>query len=390
MNTVRNSPSNMSIDNGGSGRNAQPAAVAATAGTNTLTALPHMILYRSHQPEPPKVDIDWNIMVDVRMDEFKDDDDKTLCDPDPDYRIGVPSHDPKLMFGPSVTRHVRSSRRSTPKRTSTCGRADQRRPRWCCFWLVLFVLGWILSFMLFALLMQQLKAPNSKQDLVWESADTDESDDTWTPQDYKNMEDEAMKKPFILRINAGSAHDITDMYGNVWIKDNVALSEGLVTAVTTTGVDDGGPTIFTVSGDGSLYSESSDETWSQTHLSNAQHEGKDLYRDERWFNTTGTYEIPVPDDLQSGNTTLYDVTLYFCELFYDEPLERVFQVYIEDDPVLGGPTLDLVAMGGGTKLAVLPIQRLVQVRDGRLTIRFESLVEHAKISAIQIIRIDSS
>jgi hypothetical protein len=96
-----------------------------------------------------------------------------------------------------------------------------------------------------------------------------------------------------------------------------------------------------------------------------------LYQSERYGDFS--YTIPVAN----GD---YLVTLKFAEIYWTQPGQRVFNVLLEGVKVISN--LDLVAkVGPNTAYDVtLP----VHVTDGKLNIKFKSVVDYAKVSAIMV------
>lgn len=88
-----------------------------------------------------------------------------------------------------------------------------------------------------------------------------------------------------------------------------------------------------------------------------------------------SYELPVTDGL-------YNVTLFFAEIFHDEAGKRSFDVWVEDK--FAESNLDIVAETSGKGVALTRTHDDILVTDGKLTIRFEKHVNEAKISAIHI------
>ena len=96
-----------------------------------------------------------------------------------------------------------------------------------------------------------------------------------------------------------------------------------------------------------------------------------LYQSERYGNFS--YKIPVAN----GD---YLVTLKFAEIYWSQVGQRVFNVSMEGKVVLSN--LDLVAKVGPK--AAYNVSLPVTVTDGILTIGFQSVVNHAKVSAIKV------
>jgi hypothetical protein len=96
-----------------------------------------------------------------------------------------------------------------------------------------------------------------------------------------------------------------------------------------------------------------------------------LYQTERYGNFTYTFSVP--------NGT-YTVTLKFAELYWTTTGKRVFNVAIIGTTVLS--SFDIVAAAGGPLIAV---DRSFTVGPtNNITIQFTTVVDNAKIDAIQI------
>jgi N-acetylneuraminic acid mutarotase len=98
-----------------------------------------------------------------------------------------------------------------------------------------------------------------------------------------------------------------------------------------------------------------------------------LYQTERYAPTL-TYNVPVPN----GN---YEVTLYFAEIYFNAPGQRVFNVSIEGQIVL--QNFDIWAVAG--QFAAVQRTFVVTVTGGVLNIVGTASVDNAKLSAIQIL-----
>ena len=98
-----------------------------------------------------------------------------------------------------------------------------------------------------------------------------------------------------------------------------------------------------------------------------------LYQTERYAPTL-TYNIPVVN-----NT--YTVTLYFAEIWFNAPGDRVFNVSIEGQTVL--QNFDIWAVAG--EYAAVQRTFVVTVTDGVLNIVATASANNAKFSAIQVV-----
>jgi hypothetical protein len=96
-----------------------------------------------------------------------------------------------------------------------------------------------------------------------------------------------------------------------------------------------------------------------------------LYQSERYGDFS--YAIPV----MNGD---YLVTLRFAEIYWTQPGQRVFNVLIEGVKVLS--KLDVVAKVGPNTAYDVTIP--IHVTDGQLNIKFQSVVDYAKVSAIMV------
>jgi pectate lyase len=97
-----------------------------------------------------------------------------------------------------------------------------------------------------------------------------------------------------------------------------------------------------------------------------------LYQSERYGNFS--YKFDVPDGL-------YDVTLYFAEIYWKEAGRRRFDVLIEGDLVLDN--YDIFATAGHDAALALVFPEL-WVEDGQLNIEFITVNDHAQTAAIAV------
>jgi len=98
-----------------------------------------------------------------------------------------------------------------------------------------------------------------------------------------------------------------------------------------------------------------------------------LYQTVRYAPTL-TYNIPVVN----GTHT---VTLYFAEIFFNGPGQRVFNVSIEGQTVL--QNFDVWAAAG--QFAAVQRTFVVTVTDGVLNIVATASADNADLSAIQVV-----
>src|SRR5690606_16327456 len=99
-----------------------------------------------------------------------------------------------------------------------------------------------------------------------------------------------------------------------------------------------------------------------------------IYQTE--INGNFTYNIPVP---KAG---IYDLSLHFAELFHQTIGARVFNVEIEN----GQFSLDNYDIFSNVGYATAEVKRFygINVEDGFLTLKFTSIQNKAKISAIEV------
>lgn len=97
-----------------------------------------------------------------------------------------------------------------------------------------------------------------------------------------------------------------------------------------------------------------------------------LYQTVRY--NLSAYDVPLPNGA-------YTVTLKFCEPHYEAAGKRVFNVSLQDRPVL--EKLDIFARVGGNRALDFTFTN-VTVSDGRLRIGFTPVVEYPSIAAIAI------
>ena len=105
----------------------------------------------------------------------------------------------------------------------------------------------------------------------------------------------------------------------------------------------------------------------------AQTEDDVLYQSEAFGNN-----FSYQQELENGS---YDVTLKFAEVFFNNAGQRVFDVAAEGQTVLDD--FDIVESAGGKNIAV-DRTFTVGVSDGTLDLDFSSIIDKAKVSAIEI------
>ena len=96
-----------------------------------------------------------------------------------------------------------------------------------------------------------------------------------------------------------------------------------------------------------------------------------LYQSERYGNFN--YSIPLPN----GS---YNVLLKFAEIYQDNPGARIFSVYIEGKEVIHN--LDLYFRTG--KYTAYDVVIPVELNDDTVNINFVSVIDNAKLSAMEI------
>ncbi len=100
-----------------------------------------------------------------------------------------------------------------------------------------------------------------------------------------------------------------------------------------------------------------------------------IYQSERYGNMA--YAVPVP-------AGIYTVRLHFAEIFYSDTNQRKFNVNVEGSQGLL-TNYDIVAKAGAAFTPAIEEFKDISVVDGSLSIGFVSIVDNAKISAIEII-----
>ncbi len=110
-------------------------------------------------------------------------------------------------------------------------------------------------------------------------------------------------------------------------------------------------------------------------------EDDELYRTEVFDLDVFTYDIPVP-----GEATL-DVSLHFAEIFHGVENgngigARVFDVDVEGQGSLSN--YDIFEEAGAAATAVIASFDDISVQDGSLTITFTTVVDAAKVNAVEV------
>jgi hypothetical protein len=150
---------------------------------------------------------------------------------------------------------------------------------------------------------------------------------------------------YVHRVNCGSDRQFIDNRGNPWGSDKSYLSG------------------YWGYNGGDAYQVADDI---------AATEDDDLFRSERWGSSGYAF------DVENG---VYDVSLYFAEIYFESPGMRVFDVIVEGDTLIRD--LDIFAEAGHDMALIKSFQ--VTVADSQLNIGFVSVIEDPKIAAIEII-----
>ena len=98
-----------------------------------------------------------------------------------------------------------------------------------------------------------------------------------------------------------------------------------------------------------------------------------LYQYERWGDFTYNFSAPAGS---------YNVTLKFAEIFWQSSGQRVFNVSINGQAVL--TNFDIIAQAGGPNIALDRTFSVSSV-NGLISIAFSTVVDNAKVSAIEIV-----
>ncbi len=104
----------------------------------------------------------------------------------------------------------------------------------------------------------------------------------------------------------------------------------------------------------------------------------EIYQSER-YGKAFSYSIPVKN-------AFYKVKLHFAEIYWDAPNKRVFNVDIENGQGLLN-NLDIYALAG--KNSALSREFIIKLTDGNINILFNSVIDQAKISGIEITQIST-
>jgi PKD repeat protein len=111
-----------------------------------------------------------------------------------------------------------------------------------------------------------------------------------------------------------------------------------------------------------------------SHISNPPPSA--VYQSERFGNFG--YTFPA---LSAGQT--YNVRLHFAEIYWTAPNQRLFNVSINGAQVLAN--FDVFAAAGGSGIAIARQFSAQADSQGRISVNFTTLVDNAKVSAIEIL-----
>ena len=175
-----------------------------------------------------------------------------------------------------------------------------------------------------------------------------------------------------------TVHNIENQSG---IRMNQSLTESFTFQGPLVRINAGGPAL---SVNGSSWEQnqhnSGGRVYSASSLAIANTTSDEIYLSEMYGDFT--YNIPVP---QSG---LYKVALHFAEIYHGIKNTagvgtRVFNVEVE-----GGQyslaNYDIIAKAGAPATAVVERTGSINVQDGYLTLKFTTIKDNAKISAIEV------
>ncbi|MGE5469641.1 MAG: malectin domain-containing carbohydrate-binding protein [Bacteroidota bacterium] len=157
----------------------------------------------------------------------------------------------------------------------------------------------------------------------------------------------------------------------------VLLAQGLHAQVT---INVGGPAVGTFAADSS-FSGGSVATNSSTTIDTsavANPAPQAAYRDERYGNFTYTVGNLAP-------AAIYRVRLHFVESYWTAAKQRVFNVLINGTASLS--SFDIFAAAGARNKAVIREFNVPATAAGNITLQFASLVNYAKVDAIEVLPI---
>ncbi len=164
----------------------------------------------------------------------------------------------------------------------------------------------------------------------------------------------------------------------------LSTSPGATPTPTRTPTSPPGTNTFRVHAGGGAYTDGAGQVWAadnrfsggstaSTGSAIAGTNDDPLYQSERYGDFS--YNFPV----SNGN---YTVTLKFAEIYWSGPGERVFNVLIEGQSVLSN--FDIIVAAGAANTAV-DRSFTRSVSDGTLNIEFRTVVDNAKVSAIEVL-----
>lgn len=159
---------------------------------------------------------------------------------------------------------------------------------------------------------------------------------------------------YLQRISSGNSNDVTDCNASLWLKDRAYTLASFGYAGGT-----GGYVANTITG--------------------VCAQAQSLYQRERYSTSTnGTlYQFDCPEGI-------YEVTLLEAETYWTGTGKRVFNVFIQGQPVL--TNYDIYAAAGGMNLPVTLVFTSV-VANSQLQILFKPIVDNARISGLQVRKI---
>jgi uncharacterized protein (DUF608 family) len=181
---------------------------------------------------------------------------------------------------------------------------------------------------------------------------------------------------YTYRIRSYNSQNISDPSQEIKVRTD-SSGNGDVTVALNSGGDNyqsAGGTQYI--GDASSGFVSGGNTYS-TSSAIANTEDDVLYQTERYGNFS--YSIPLSNDL-------YNVVLKFAEIYQDNPGTRIFNVNIEGNQVIRN--LDLFFRTG--KNIAYDVVVPVELQDGNLNIDFVTIIDNAKLSALEVRRRDTS
>jgi hypothetical protein len=106
---------------------------------------------------------------------------------------------------------------------------------------------------------------------------------------------------------------------------------------------------------------------------------RELYCTERYFDGSGTYEVPVPPGR-------YQVVLHFAEMFFEKAEQREFDILLEGELLerMDVAATALEQFGDPHAPVKFTAADEVPVTDGAVTIELRHFLQYPKISALEI------